>query len=141
FKMKASFIYTNERINTVAIVLICVTGLLGMVHLSYHKGSSNTKEFSQNRTNGDGKTSQIIKLYITSNEFSSTDQSGRNESLQQTFCSPLYAYKLIRSSVFDAEQAYVLSQKLTWYTQSTYLRHLSPFWHPSIPIAHRKLII
>jgi len=141
--MKASFIYTIWWKNIGAILLICIAGLLGMGRSSFQTEATTTKKINlQNKfNNNEAATNHIVKLYVTSNEFRSTDQHGNNESLHLTFCSPLYAYKLIRSSLFDTEQSSILSQRLAWYIRSTYILRLSPFWQPSIPIAHRKLVI
>lgn len=48
--------------------------------------------------------------------------------------------KLTQSSIFDSVQVIVLS-RLAWVSQSAYYLTSSPLWLPSIPIAHRKLII
>lgn len=81
------------------------------------------------------------ELYISSTDFSRTHQAGKNETFQHTYCYSLHADKLIRDSIFDDEQILILSRKLSWFTQSAYILRLSPFWQPSIPIAHRSLII
>lgn len=140
--MKVKFIYTKWLILVGAILLVWMIGVNGLGYFSPNAKSSVTNEY--NLKGGHERNEEaphIVKLSISSNEYNSTNQNGKNESLNQPFCSPLYAYKLIRSSLFDTEQASVLSQKLIWYTQSTYKLRLSPFWQPSIPIAHRKLII
>lgn len=140
--MKAIFIYTKWLTFVGTILLTCMVGLHGSSGFFSQGESSVTHECNlQSQNDGNEDDRHIVKLHISPNKFNGTDQSGKSESLSQPFCSPLYAYKLIRSTLFDAEQSLVLSQKLIWYTQLTYLLRLSPFWQPSIPIAHRKLII
>jgi hypothetical protein len=48
--------------------------------------------------------------------------------------------QVTQSSIFDSVQVIVLS-RLAWVSQSAYYLTSSPLWLPSIPIAHRKLII
>ncbi|HMG89806.1 MAG TPA: hypothetical protein VK589_07095 [Chryseolinea sp.] len=48
--------------------------------------------------------------------------------------------KLTQSGIFDSVKVIVLA-RLAWVTQSAYYLTNSPLWLPSIPIAHRKLII
>lgn len=81
------------------------------------------------------------ELHISSTDFSRTHQAGKNETFQHTYCHSLYADKLIRDCIFDNEHILILSRKLSWFIQSAYILRLSPSWQPSIPIAHRKLII
>lgn len=59
---------------------------------------------------------------------------------EHKFRAPAQSNKLIRSAIFDSAQVIVLS-RLAWVTQSAYYLTSSPLWLPSIPIAHRKLII
>ena len=89
----------------------------------------------------EGHDTDNNELYISSTDFSRTHQAGKNETFQHTYCYSLYAEKLIRDCIYDDEQILILSRKLSWFTQSAYILRLSPFWQPSIPIAHRSLII
>jgi len=50
-------------------------------------------------------------------------------------------YKVLRICIFIIEQSLVLTKKLTWFTTTEYRIGLPFLWDPSIPIAHRKLII
>jgi hypothetical protein len=65
----------------------------------------------------------------------------KNEWLQLSGFQSLQSYKLLRSCVFMIERSIVLSCRLAWFTTSEYKIALSLLWDPSIPIAHRKLII
>ncbi len=80
-------------------------------------------------------------LSLSCTDFSCTHQHGRNESFWHTLFAAGYASKLIRDCIFDAEHVSILSRKLAWFTHSAYIFMLSPYWRPSIPIAHRRLII
>ncbi len=60
---------------------------------------------------------------------------------QHTFVYTLQGEKLLRGCIFDREKILLLTQTLVWFTHSTYQVSLPPVWHPSIPIAHRRLII
>jgi len=61
--------------------------------------------------------------------------------IEHKFRARAQRHKRIRSNIFDSAQVIVLSRLLGCVTQSVnYLTSL-PLWLPSIPIAHRKLII
>lgn len=79
--------------------------------------------------------------YFSSADFSLTHKEGKNESRGQSYYSPLQREKIIRPEIFDVERITSCSLRTAWFTQSTYLVTLAPLWHPSIPIAHRKLVI
>ena len=78
---------------------------------------------------------------VSSNDFSLTHKNGNDENIQNTFVNTLQGEKLLRDSIFDREKILILTQMLIWFTHSTYQVALPPVWHPSIPIAHRRLII
>jgi len=78
---------------------------------------------------------------VSSNDFSLTHKNGNDENIQNTFVNTLQGEKLLRECIFDREKILILSQVLIWFTHSTYKVSLPPVWHPSIPIAHRRLII
>ncbi len=82
-----------------------------------------------------------IVLSFSCTDFSCTHQHGRNENFWHTLFAAGYASKLIRDCIFDWEHVFILSRKQAWFTHSAYIFRLSPYWRPSIPIAHRKLII
>jgi hypothetical protein len=79
--------------------------------------------------------------HLSSNDFSLTHENGRDENIQHTFVYTLQGDKLLRDCIFDREKILILTQTLIWFTHSTYQVSLPPLWHPSIPIAHRRLII
>jgi len=78
---------------------------------------------------------------VSSNDFSLTHKNGKDENIQSTFVNTLQGEKLLRDCIFDREKILNLTQTLIWFTHSTYRLSLPPVWHPSIPIAHRRLII
>ena len=78
---------------------------------------------------------------VSSNDFSLTHKHGTDESMQHTFVYTLQCEKLLRGCIFDREKILLLTRTLIWFTHSTYQESLPPVWHPSIPIAHRRLII
>ena len=78
---------------------------------------------------------------VSSNDFSLTHKNGTDENIQHTFVHTLQGEKLIRGCIFDREKILLLTRTLVWFTHSSYQVSLPPVWHPSIPIAHRKLII
>jgi len=78
---------------------------------------------------------------VASNDFSLTHKNGKDESIQHTFVYRLQGEKLLRGCIFDREKILILTRMLIWFTHSTYQVSLPPVWHPSIPIAHRRLII
>ena len=79
--------------------------------------------------------------FVSSNDFSLTHKNGKGENIQHTFVHTLQSEKLLRGCIFDREKILLLTQTLVWFTHSTYQVSLPPVWHPSIPIAHRRLII
>ena len=79
--------------------------------------------------------------FVSSNDFSLTHKNGKDENIQHTFVYTLQGEKLLRECIFDREKILLLTQTLVWFTHSTYQVSLPPVWHPSIPIAHRRLII
>jgi len=79
--------------------------------------------------------------FVSSNDFSLTHKNGKDENIQHTFVYTLQGEKLLRGCIFDREKILLLTQTLVWFTHSTYQVSLPPVWHPSIPIAHRRLII
>jgi hypothetical protein len=78
---------------------------------------------------------------VLSNDFSLTHKNGTDENMQHTFVYTLQCEKLLRGCIFDREKILLLTQTLIWFTLSTYQVSLPPVWHPSILIAHRRLII
>ena len=78
---------------------------------------------------------------VLSNDFSLTHKNGNDENMQHTFVYTLQGEKLLRCCIFDREKILLLTRTLVWFTHSTYQASLPPVWHPSIPIAHRRLII
>jgi len=60
---------------------------------------------------------------------------------EHKFPAPAQRNKLSPSNIFDSTQVVVLSRRLAWVTQMAYYLTSLPLWLPSIPIAHRKLII
>lgn len=81
------------------------------------------------------------ELFLAAADFSLTHQQGKHESIEHSICSSAQSIKIIRSAIFDEAQKAVLTQRLAWFTQPVYFHTLSAIWHPSIPIAHRKLVI
>lgn len=78
---------------------------------------------------------------ISANNFDLAHQYGNTEKGQNILPYSLQSQKLIRTSIFDLERIVLLSMTLIWFVHSAYVSGLSPFWRPSIPIAHRKLVI
>ena len=85
--------------------------------------------------------SVIVVEFVSSNDFSLTHKNGKDENIQHTFVCTLQGEKLLRGCIFDREKILLLTQTLVWFTHSTYQVSLPPVWHPSISIAHRRLII
>jgi len=141
-KMKSSFRPTRWLNRWLATLFLCAAALVAiygsLLHAEKKEELGCAKHISRS-----GNAPNIAKqgLHFSSAGFSLTNQQGKNENIEQTFCSTLQSEKLIRSNIIDKERIVVLSLRLAWFTQSTYLLTLSPLWHPSIPIAHRKLII
>jgi len=79
--------------------------------------------------------------FVSSNDFSLTHKNGQDENIQHNFVYTRQGEKLLRGSIFDREKILLLTRTLVWFTHSTYQVSLPPVWHPSIPIAHRRLII
>ena len=79
--------------------------------------------------------------FVSSNDFSLTHKNGKDENIHHIFVYTLQCEKLLRGCIFDREKILLLTQTLVWFTHSTYQVSLPPVWHPSIPIAHRRLII
>ena len=90
-----------------------------------------------------GNTSFINEkvVNLSSADFSLTHKQAKNEGVERPSCSSLQSENLIRSNIFDVARIVIHSKRLTWFSQSEYLVTLAPLWHPSIPIAHRKLVI
>ncbi|HEX6226628.1 MAG TPA: hypothetical protein VFZ52_19540 [Chryseolinea sp.] len=78
---------------------------------------------------------------VSANDFSLTHKNGRDENIHHTFVYTLQAERLIRESIFDREKILILTIRLIRFTHQGYQTSLPPWWHPSIPIAHRRLII
>lgn len=79
--------------------------------------------------------------FVSANDFSLTHKNGRDENIHHALVYTLQAEKLIRESIFDREQILIFTIKVTRFTHQRYQRILPPWWHPSIHIAHRRLII
>lgn len=83
----------------------------------------------------------IDEVYLSPNNFGIVHIPGKEENLQHLTIYSLQTEKLLWDSIFDHDHNTILGQTLAWYTHSAYYYSLSPLWRPSIPIAHRKLII
>lgn len=135
--MKYSFLKTIDlRIIRLTALLLFVVGLL--TSLNCIERSDAGEELSSTSITREHRE---IELFITANDFHVAQQYGKPESIQSIVAHSLQAEKLIRSAIFDHDRVTELTRTLTWYVRSTYFASLSPLWCPSIPIAHRKLII
>jgi hypothetical protein len=134
--MKYSFLKTIAlRIIGLAALLLFVSLLTSLSRPEWSYPGEKFSCTSIMREHGE------IELFITANDFDVAQQYGKPESIQSIVTHPLQAEKLIRNAIFDHDRITELTRTLTWYVRSTYFASLSPLWCPSIPIAHRRLII
>lgn len=82
-----------------------------------------------------------IQENLSSNDFSLRHDGARDENIHQTWIYNLQIEKLLRKCIFDIDKVLVISVLLSWFIHSAYQLALPPVWRPSIPIAHRRLII
>lgn len=135
--MKYSFLrIITIKILGLGVTLLFVVNLLNNASCDEQSDRSD-KIYCTSPTHIQGAT----ELSFTANDFDSAHQFGKPESIQSIVAHPLQAEKLIRSTIFDHDRTSELTRTLTWYVRSTYFASLSPLWCPSIPIAHRRLII
>jgi hypothetical protein len=80
-------------------------------------------------------------IFFSSNDFDITRAIGSNDIFRISDLFSTQIHKLIRAPFFDRSQQIVLTQILALFTRTAYIQTLSPVWQPSIPVAHRKLII
>lgn len=85
--------------------------------------------------------SEIAHELLASNDFSLNHRNAKDENLQHVLVITLRGEKLLRECIFDRDKIIILTQTLVWFTHSAYRVSLPPLWHPSIVIAHRRLII
>lgn len=83
----------------------------------------------------------VLQNYFSSNDFDVAKGSGKEENFRHAYTLTTENEKVFRQATHDFYQYCLLTQQLTFYTHSPYVNSLSPLWKPSIPIAHRKLII
>ena len=132
-----SFRYTSAVIFSIVFLCLAVLYMIGSFY-------SNEKFWaSPNFFKYDVAASENITAeeHLASNDFSLTHENGKEENIQHTLVYTLQAEKLLRQCIFDRDKILILTQTLTWFTHTTYRVSLPPAWHPSIPIAHRRLII
>ncbi len=86
------------------------------------------------------ETENVHEL-LASNDFSLNHRNGKDENFQHILVITLRGEKLLRECIFDREKIIILTQTLIWFTHSAYRVSLPPLWHPSIIIAHRRLVI
>ena len=65
----------------------------------------------------------------------------KNENLDLSCCFSVQRDRLIRTSLFDAIQVEILTQKLAWFIRPAYCSTLASLWRHSILIALSKLKI
>jgi hypothetical protein len=82
-----------------------------------------------------------LNLYFTVADTSIAYPYEKTECIQLDVSHGFQNYKVLRSCIFIIEQSLVLTKKLAWFTTTEYRIGLPFLWDPSIPIAHRKLII
>jgi hypothetical protein len=92
----------------------------------------NTHRQSQN---------SALQSHFSSNDFDFMKGSGREENFRHGYTFTTETENILRRVAYDFYQCFLLTQQLAFYTHSPYLSSLSPLWNPSIPIAHRKLLI
>lgn len=83
----------------------------------------------------------VLQNHFSSNDFDVTKGSGKEENFRHVYTLTTETEKFFRQAAYDLYQYCLLTQQLTFYTHSPYINSLSPLWNPSIPIAHRKLLI
>lgn len=84
---------------------------------------------------------RVSHNHFSSNDFDFTKGSGREENFRHAYTFAFKTENILRYTVYDFYHSHFFAQQLTFYTDSPYLNSLSPLWNPSIPIAHRKLLI
>jgi hypothetical protein len=82
-----------------------------------------------------------LQNHFSSNDFDFLKGSGMEENFRHAYTITTTTQNALSQTVYDFYQYYLLTQKVAFYTRSPYLNSLSPLWNPSIPIAHRKLLI
>lgn len=117
---------------------VCIYFLM-YLHTS-HVSNADESETAYSVVRDDAKK-VIDGVYLSPNNFGIVHIPGKEENLHHLTIYSLQTEKLLRDSIFDHDQNSILRQALAWYTHSAYYYSLSPLWRPSIPIAHRKLII
>jgi len=125
-------------------MLLCA--MLSFYVALYVIGNFYTVEEYITQSGNDGKASgsvesNMVVEHLSSNDFSLTHENGRDENVHHAFVYTLHGDKLLRECIFDREKMRTLTRTLIWFTHSTYQASLPPLWHPSISIAHRRLII
>jgi hypothetical protein len=83
----------------------------------------------------------MLQNHFSSNDFDVEKGSGKEENFRHAYTLTAETENVLRQIAYDFYQCCLLTQQLTFYTHSPYLNSLSPLWNPSIPIAHRKLLI
>jgi hypothetical protein len=140
--MKSTFRPERSNNNLLVTLFVAVSALI-MIHGFLLCAESN-EESGYSQCNMCVENTRAVDeqdLHFSSTGFTVANQLGKIENMDRSFCSTQESEKVIRPSIIDKERIFVLSLTQTWFIHSRYRLRLPPFWHPSIPIAHRKLII
>jgi hypothetical protein len=98
-------------------------------------------KYKQDQLSSQSRNNEHQNLYFTVADTSIAYPYERTECVQLAVFHGFENYKIIRSCIFIIERSLVLTKKLAWFTTTGYRIGLPFLWDPSIPIAHRKLII
>ena len=123
----------------IAILLYVVLILLMQTFPQFYETANG--EYHKSLISRQIQNNNHLSLHFTVADTSIAHPYEKNECVQLAVIYGFQSYKVLRSCIFIIEQAIVLTKKLAWFTTTEYRIGLSFFWNPSIPIAHRKLII
>jgi hypothetical protein len=124
--------------NTVFVLLALGFTILLLNQWSYTATQSD--EYSR-PTEPWGNVNSSEDLSYRSNDLALSYPFTKNENIDHSCYFSLQRDRPIRSSLFDAVQVQLLTEKLAWFTRQVYRSALAALWRPSILIAQGKLTI
>ena len=121
----------------VGIALSCIVSLL-FVHGVCQFVSSSNKKQTTTELHQSGR-SEEADVFLSEAAHSLSDQAESNETIVNTFCQPTNDSKVAGYVIYTFTS--FLKNDKPWLQEPDNAYPLSLLWNPSIPIAHRKLLI
>lgn len=131
--------FRNDSLSMCAVAVLSVLIFYLLSHALHFERNAQNQAYYKFKNGITGNLD--IQENLSSNDFGLRQEGARSENLHQTWIYNLQIEKLLRKCIFDINKVIIISVLLSWFIRSAYQLALPPLWHPSIPIAHRRLII